>query len=287
MKNHQNLNLLFWHRKSKADKQGYAPVICRISVDGELEEEIATGKKVHLKEWDIENKKASGNSQDAKETNLKISELTVDLHRHFTVLQLQYERITPLMLKNVYNGKGANQAKSIVKIPEKKCQEVTPMLLQAADKHIANFSKMVDKKRRSPETLKQWRSTRKKLAAFILYQYQAIDIELTKIEYSFAQQFYNYLTVDNEKIIGEAAAKKQIKNTKEILTFAETSNWIGKNPILRFKCGGDETEIPPLEMFEVERIWRKEIELQRLAEVRDAFIFQCFTGFAFQDVYAL
>jgi site-specific recombinase XerD len=85
----------------------------------------------------------------------------------------------------------------------------------------------------------------------------------------------------------EAAAKKQVKNLKEVLTFAETSNWISKNPILKFRCGGDETDIPPLEYFEVETIWHKDITITRLKEVRDAFIFQCFTGFAFQDVYAL
>ena len=37
----------------------------------------------------------------------------------------------------------------------------------------------------------------------------------------------------------------------------------------------------------MQRIWHKQITIQRLAEVRDAFIFQCFTGFAFQDVFAL
>ena len=62
---------------------------------------------------------------------------------------------------------------------------------------------------------------------------------------------------------------------------------IPKNPIIKFKCGADEKEIPPLEYFEVETIWTKEINIQRLSEVRDAFIFQCFTGFAYQDVYML
>ncbi len=95
------------------------------------------------------------------------------------------------------------------------------------------------------------------------------------------------MTIDREKVLGEAAAKKQVKNLKEILTFAETSAWITKNPIIKFKCGGDETDIPPLEYYEVERIWNKGVTIQRLAEVRDAFIFQCFTGFAFQDVFAL
>jgi hypothetical protein len=71
MKNHQKLTLLFWHRKSKADKKGYAPVICRISMDGEPEAELATSKKVHMDEWCKDNKKARGNSTEAREANLK------------------------------------------------------------------------------------------------------------------------------------------------------------------------------------------------------------------------
>ncbi|RVT99770.1 site-specific integrase [Mucilaginibacter limnophilus] len=287
MKNHQNLNLLFWHRKSKADKNGYAPVICRISIDGELEEEISIGKKVHINEWCRENKKALGDTIAARETNLKIIELSVDLNRYFIVLQTQYERITPLMLKNLYCGKEVGQRKQQKKRHVGKRKEPLPTLLQATDIHIANFAKMVEKGLRSAETLKQWRATRKKLVNFLQFQYRATDLELEEIEFVFAKQFYHYLTVENDKVIGEAAAKKQIKNTKEILTFAETSNWIHKNPIQRFKCGGDETEIPPLEMYEVNKIWRKDLPIQRLSEVRDAFIFQCFTGFAFQDVYAI
>ncbi|MDN3579648.1 site-specific integrase [Mucilaginibacter flavus] len=282
MKNHQKLTLLFWHRKSKADAKGYAPVICRISIEGEEPEELAIGRKVHINNWDIENKIAKGSSLE-KKTNLKISEVAVDLNREFTILQAGYDHITPLMVKNVYNGLPPKLSKGLPK-PEAK---IIPTLLQVTDLHISNFKKMVDKKLRSGETLKQWNATRKKIEEFLVTHFRIKDMDLEAIDYSFAVKFYNYLTIDREKVLGEAAAKKQIKNTKEILTFAETSTWILKNPIIKFKCGGDETDIPPLEYFEVERIWNKEITIQRLAEVRDAFIFQCFTGFAFQDVFAL
>lgn len=283
MKNHQNLTLLFWHRKSKADANGLAPVICRITIEGEEPEELGIGMKAHLKNWDIENKKAKGNGTNEKKTNLKIIEVTVDLTRHFQTLQNQYESITPLMVKNLYKGLPAKLPKKSPKLE----LEIMPSLLQVADLHIANFKKMVEKKLRSPETLKQWNATRKKIEEFLVNHFQLKDMDLSSVEYSFAVKFYNYLTIEREKVIGEAAAKKQIKNLKEILTFAETSNWIGKNPIIKFKCGGDDTDVPPLEYFEVEAIWTKEITIQRLAEVRDAFIFQCFTGYAFQDVYGL
>jgi site-specific recombinase XerD len=282
MKNHQKLTLLFWHRKSKADAKGYAPVICRISIEGEEPEELAIGRKVHINNWDIENKIAKGGSLE-KKTNLKINEVTVDLNREFVMLQAGYEHITPLMVKNVYKGLPPKLSKGVPK-PEAK---VLPTLLQVSDLHISNFKKMVDKKLRSGETLKQWNATRKKIEEFLVTKFNLRDMELEAMDYSFAVKFYNYLTIDREKVLGEAAAKKQVKNLKEILTFAETSTWISKNPIIKFKCGGDETDIPPLEYFEVEKIWNKKITIQRLAEVRDAFIFQCFSGFAFQDVFAL
>ena len=45
--------------------------------------------------------------------------------------------------------------------------------------------------------------------------------------------------------------------------------------------------MPPLEWDEVESINRKNFGIQRLNQVADFFIFQCFTRFAYQDLFAL
>ena len=203
MRNHQKLTLLFWHRKSKADAKGYAPVICRITIEGEEPEELAIGMKVHQANWDVENKKAKGVSHE-KKVNLKISEVTADLTRDLQTLQTQYEHITPLMVKNVYKGLPATLIKSQPK-PE---QKVLPTLLQVSDLHIANFKKMVDKGLRSGETLKQWNATRKKIEEFLVEQYQLIDMDLGSIDFSFAVKFYNYLTLETRKSFRRGGRKK-------------------------------------------------------------------------------
>lgn len=281
MKSNQKLTLLLWQRKSKADANGYAPIYCRMSIEGE-EEEFATGRKAHLEEWNSETKTAKG-FPDSKKTNLRLNRITTDLERHFTLLQLEFEHVTPLMLKNVYNGMPAMQKKGAPK-PEIK---ETPTLLQVADMKIDSLQKMVNKNLRSNETVKQWKATRKKIETFIKEVYRDINLKINEIDYSFATKFYNYLTIDREPILSDASAKKQIKNTKQILSFAETHDYIDKNPIQKFRCGGDNTDVPPLEFQEVKALWEKKITIARLAQVRDAFIFQCFTGFAFQDVYGL
>lgn len=281
MKSNQKLSLLFWHRKSKSDNFGFAPIICRISIDSRSGE-FSIGKKVQAGHWDSSAKKAVG-GKEAKAVNQKISSVTTDLERCFTVLQMEHPKVTPLMLKNVYLGLPATRGRKR-RAPTPKGSDT---LLKLADLQIGNFEKMVGKKLRSHETLKQWRSTKKKLSEFIAFQYGTEDMELRHIDYSFATDFYRFLTVERSPLLQEAAAKKQLKNTKQLLTLAETEGFIPKNPIQKFRCGGDETDITPLEYTEIITIWDKQIPIQRLEEVRDVFIFQCFTGFAFQDVYAL
>lgn len=54
-----------------------------------------------------------------------------------------------------------------------------------------------------------------------------------------------------------------------------------------FKCSGGDVEVITLEFWQVEKIQQKQFSVDWISEVRDAFIFQCFTGFAYQDIYDL
>lgn len=56
--------------------------------------------------------------------------------------------------------------------------KIIPSLLQVSDLHIANFKKMVDKKLRSGETLKQWNATRNKIEEFLIAQFKLKDLDL-------------------------------------------------------------------------------------------------------------
>ncbi|MGY0036612.1 phage integrase SAM-like domain-containing protein [Pedobacter sp. NJ-S-72] len=157
-----------------------------------------------------------------------------------------------------------------------------------ADLQIKEFSDLVEKKLRSLETPKTMESQKKKQdCRILLYHYNINDIELININYSFAQDFLTFLTVKRISALGEASAMKQIKSTKQMLKLAETSGWITKNTIEKFRCGADEPEILPLEISEVENILHHKLTIERIDKVRDAFIFQCFTGFAYQDIFNL
>jgi site-specific recombinase XerD len=160
-------------------------------------------------------------------------------------------------------------------------------LIGAVNDFIEKFEKQTEKNLRSKDTLRQWLTTRNKIQAFLLFKYKAKDIALYEIKYAFAEDFYDYLTLEVDYPLDDVTAKKHIKKTKQILAGCVTRESIENNPLQQYKCGGENKLVMPLEFDDVMKLYKKEIQNDRLAEVRDAFIFQCFTGFAYQDVYAL
>lgn len=65
------------------------------------------------------------------------------------------------------------------------------------------------------------------------------------------------------------------------------SGQITVNPLQNFICSGGDKDVAPLEYNQVMAIYNKDFGIDRLNEVRDSFVFQCFTGYAYQDAYAL
>ena len=281
MKNTQKLSVLFWLFRAKKSKDGSIPVYYRITIDG-LSKDFSLGYKVLPGNWDAENKRVSSQDLQAKIINQRIKSSEADLERHFLTLQLLYEEITPGMLKNVLDGKPA-----ILEKTEESESQSDQTLLNAFDEYIQKFELKVTKKKRSDGTLRHWRSTRRKVADFIQSQNRKKDILLSKISYSFADDFFDYLTLMVDEPLAEVTAKKHIKWTRQVIQTAVRKKTIPQNPLEGFVCSSDSKEVLPLEYHEVEAIYRKRITIDRIAEVRDAFIFQCFTGFAYQDIYNL
>ena len=109
MKFKQNLSLL-WLYRGKASKDGKAPIYLRITIDG-LDTDISLGQKIYPDFWDGEAKQVRSTGLEAKMINQKIMQAQTDLQRHFMMLQAQFDRVTPAVLKNVYMGVPAMQEK--------------------------------------------------------------------------------------------------------------------------------------------------------------------------------
>jgi site-specific recombinase XerD len=281
MKFKQNLSIMFWLYRSKATSDGKAPLYARVTIEGKFKD-ISVGRKAPVDQWDEKMKEVTAGDAEARVTNSKIAELESDLTAHFKVLQSQHEVVMPEMLKRAYLGKPTIMA------PKPEIMPATePTLLEVFADFITKFEKRVEKEKASRETLKHWRTSKKKVTEFIKHHFGSDDLKFSALPDTFAEDYYDYITLEVPKPLAEITARKEVKWVKQIIEIGVKKKYISSNPINGFKCSGGDKEVLPLELYEVEAILKKSLTIDRLAQVRDAFVFQCFTGFAYQDIYNL
>ena len=97
----QRFFVLFFLKKGQALHDPRRSLFCRITIDG-LREEISFSYKIAPEEWDNINKLVLPTHSKWKEINKKMNQASVDIERHFDLLQLKHEIATPAMVKKSY-----------------------------------------------------------------------------------------------------------------------------------------------------------------------------------------
>ena len=305
------LNLGFYYRADKTGKRtGTNQVQARISVSGK-KAYIALNSAITPDYWDETHKTVKTSCPQYQTIKSEMDAFIKDMEAIFTLCSKKEDRIFPEQLKTEY----LRAIKGILRPQE--AQELTATVLTTIDQLIVDFTKKVylpedHKEKRSKETLKQWNATRTKLIEYLGYRKTGIkpfisrkerrdkeqqaqyvieakqyDILLAEIKPSFAEEFLSYLSEDRTITLGGAAANKQIKNTKQVFTYAVSKGWLKINPLEYFRTGDAETEVIPLEDDEINRLQNTPLTILRLDRVRDCQIVQIYTGFSYQDLEAM
>ncbi|MDB5142955.1 MAG: site-specific integrase [Mucilaginibacter sp.] len=268
MKVNEKLSILVLPKSARKSKDGALSLDIRITVNLKRAV-ISLGQKIPDHLWDQEAGKATGNSQEARLVNNAIEKSKVRLRQIYSTLELQEENVTVEMLKEAYQGK----------------TEDPKTLLDALDFVIERFEKKVEKQYRAVASLKKLRTIRSKTVNFLQHQYKAKDIRLDKIKFAFAEDFIDYLMLEED--INANTAKKYLKHVKHAIKAGVERTWIPVNPIQSFKCGYIDPERDILDEREIMTLYRKHFEIKRLEEIKDVYLFMCFTGFAYKDTSLL
>lgn len=154
----------------------------------------------------------------------------------------------------------------------------TITILQMFDKHNSQFEKRVATGVINDTTLYKYTVTRKYLADY-LKTLKKEDIMVKDITPMFVENFFVYLlgTMSNNTAI------QKMKQLKKILRMAVEEGYIKVSPF-KIILRKEQKEVEPLTLEELRTIRNKQIHIERLAKVRDMFIFECYTGLAFTDM---
>lgn len=287
MKVNEKLSVLFLLEKSKVSKDGLAPIWARVTVTGSPRAEFSLGKKIAPQWWNQEAErvilKGNPNTKEARQINAAITVVLAEVQKLYPIVEHEQGTVTAELLKLAY--KAITPEKEIVSTPPLPLEGVDKKTLcQVCNYKYSKFAGLVKNKKRSPNTLKRWRTTKRKIREFIKFKFKKWDIPIAIVKHSHADDFLHFLLTQQN--LEENTASKYMKNFRELLEIANNKEWITKNPWNSYKIRYVQPDRECLSMQEIIRLYQKPL-IERLDHVRNVFLFACFTGYAFQEVQNL
>ncbi|MFP5439108.1 MAG: site-specific integrase [Bacteroidia bacterium] len=242
-------------------------IYLRVTVDG-VRKETSTKRKWDVNRWDTKTERASGNKEDARVLNhfldamvTKINQFKMDLI--YTEKTISAQRIIDFVL-----GRVSSRA----------------LVLDEFRAHNAEMLALVPKEY-AMATYSRYETTLSHISEFIKAKYRTDDIEFRDLNHDFIISFEFHLK--SVRNCSNNSALKYIGNFRKIINRALDKSIITQDPFRSFKKRWTKTNKRPLTSKELLTLEEHDFSSERLETIRDVFVFQCYTGLAYIDVYHL
>jgi site-specific recombinase XerD len=259
-----NFSLLFYMKKPKNYVKGAAPIYLRITVQGKRSE-ITAGCSCEPSQWNAHAGRCNGNKEEVKSFNAYLDNLQAKVYQAHRQLTEADENITAESIRNQFLGK-KEKSLNLIGIFKDHNQKMEALL-------GSEFKK---------GTLDRYRTSLKHTVEFLQWKYQVQDIDIRKVDHSFIAEYDFYLR--SVRQCGNNSAVKYLKNFGKIIRICIASGWITVDPFLNYKQKVKKVDRVYLTTDELQLMANKHLATYRLTQVRDVFLFCCFTGLAYVDV---
>lgn len=256
--------ILFHIRGNRINKDGKASIIARIAVNGEYER-ISTTLSIEPDLWDVNAMKAIGRSAKILEFNKRLEDMRVVLKEHYYDILNRHGYVTAEMVKNAFTGVTAKE------------ESLVPLYLQ----HLEDTKKLVGLSKADP-TYRKYERMYRRVVEFMKKKYNITDIPLREIKLSFITDLEFFLRT--EYSYSQNTVYKCMKFFKQVINKGIRAGLIFVDPFNGYKISTERVDRGFLTEDELTKMMSKEFGSKRLEQVRDIFIFACFTGLAYIDL---
>lgn len=262
MHNVNAFHVSFILRKNKKHPE-LGQLYCRITVNGK-HTEFSIKHQISTKQWCNVSNSVKGSSSAAQIVNNSIERVRVDIYEAYKELNQEGKFINPGLIKARYFGQDSNNK----------------TLRELLTYHNSRKNSVLKE-----GTLKNYDTTEKYLLDFISKKRKSSDVYLKQIDYEFIIDFENYLR--NKDKINNNGLMKHMERFKKLLNLAEYLEWIDKNPGHKFKLKFEKSEREYLTEEELHLLSCSSFEKSCHQINKDIFVFACYTGLSYIDVYNL
>ncbi|WP_316829086.1 site-specific integrase, partial [Pedobacter miscanthi] len=264
-----NFSVLFFLKKPKNYTKGAVYFIfLRITVDG-VRAEMSTSRNCEPERWNAKAGKVIGTKEDVKTLNAYLENIKAEVYAAHSQLNADGAAITADSVKCKFLGKA----------------EKTHTIMEAIKIHNTNMAALVEKEDYAEGTLRRFKVLEKHVKEYLSLKYQTGDLNIRNIDHEFIDgfDFYLHTSKDNDT----NTASKHLKNLGKIVRICLRNKWIITDPFFGYKLKSKLVQREYLTADELQNIAGKKYSTARLTQVRDFFLFSCYTGLSYADVQKL
>jgi site-specific recombinase XerD len=259
----QTFSVLFYIRKKRILRNGKTTIYARITINNKRVE-LSTNISIEPDNFNSDKGMVMGYKRENLDTRSFLENLKSQLYSIYKSLKESNEDVTAKMVRDVYCGND-QEGKS---------------LLFLFEEHNSSVAKSV-----SNGTLVKYSTCYRHLFKFIGAKYKLKDIPLRKVDSRFVYLFESYLR--NTANCSKNTTLKYLQTLKKITKLALSFGYIIRDPFFDYKFRFENVERYCLTEQELTILENKVFTIERVATVRDIFLFCCFTGLAYSDVKSL
>jgi hypothetical protein len=219
--------ILFYIKKNAAKSNGKAPVMARITLNGEIVQ-FSLKCDINPAEWNTAAGRAIGRSAVAQQVNSLLDNTRASLVNHYREISERDAHVTAEKVRNAFMGMDT--------------QNTT--LLGVFSKHCEDLRLQVGKKGVSKDSYNKYVRTRDRLSEFLKEKYNRSDIQLKELNHSFLCDFEIYLRTHHD--CGVNTTAKSMQRVRTIILIAKNNGWLYADPLcqLQVSHGEDRASLP-------------------------------------------
>ena len=261
------VNISFFRYHSRESETGEAPLYCRLWHESKRKI-FSIGFKVTRNKWNQNKQIATGKSEMTQRINTQMEVIKKKLVEIETKLIMEGSEDILEDMYALYIGK-TTVSRSFITLFEERYMTAKRM-------EGIKFKK---------STLDKFKDVLELVRAYIKKSYHASDIPMNKVNFKFISGLEDYLlTVRRQKPV---TINKNMQRVKQVTTYAMKCNYIKVDPFIDHAPLKVEKELVFLTTEELHKLESYQFAQERLAKVRDLYLFSVYTGLAYHEAFAL
>jgi site-specific recombinase XerD len=265
------LKVIFYLKSGKFNKKGESPIYARISFKKQSIT-MAAGKSILKDRWQFtDNLRNVLKLEKEKVIKNALDLFFLNMEKKFNELFKIDSNFSLQLLKDEFKGESTTKANDI-------------SILEIMERHNEFFLRKVDAGERSIASHQKYERAKDLLVTFMTKQYGMADMSLNEVTNSYVYNLEAFLKYDSHfkgKIgIQNNSVVKYIRMYKTACKYSIRMGVIDKDPFIVYDGKLNVTDAIFLTQEELNRIESKNFSIKRLEQVKDVFLFSCYTGYA-------